>query len=58
MIQVKQLKDWRMSCDVGEVKERLENELYFSYVTGSSLTSHGDAQKCDLPGEASSSRHT
>ena len=27
MMQVKQWKGWRMSCDVGEVTERLENEL-------------------------------
>ena len=27
MTQVKRRKGWRMSCDVGEVKERLENEL-------------------------------
>ena len=27
MTQVKQRKGWRMSCDVGEVTERWENEL-------------------------------
>ena len=27
MTQVKQRKGWKMSCDVGEVTERLENEL-------------------------------
>ena len=27
MTQVKRRKGWRMSCDVGEVTERLENEL-------------------------------
>ena len=26
MTQVKQQKGWRMSCDVGEVTETLENE--------------------------------
>ena len=25
---------WRMSCDVGEVTERLENELWFGKATG------------------------
>ena len=67
MTYVKRQKGWRMSCDVGEVTERLEHELYlrhssfsnpsvaspasqlilqpffhFSYVTGSSLNSHGE----------------
>ena len=28
MTSVKRLKGWRMSCDVGKVKERLENELW------------------------------
>ena len=31
-----------MSCDVGEVTERLENEQSFSYITGPSLTSLGE----------------
>ena len=39
MTWVKQRKGWRMSCDVGEVMERLENQLilqllrHFTYVT-------------------------
>ena len=28
MTQVKQRKDWRMSCDVGKAMEGLMNELY------------------------------
>ena len=31
-----------MSCDEGEVTERLENEQSFTYVIGSSLTSPGE----------------
>ena len=31
MMQVKRRKVWRMSCDVGEVMERLENELCYDY---------------------------
>ena len=27
-MQVKRRKGWRMSCDLGEVTERLENELW------------------------------
>ena len=27
----KRKKGWRMSCDVGEVTERLENELCYDY---------------------------
>ena len=45
MTYVKQRKGWRMRCNVGEVTERLENELCFfrfSYVTSSSLNSPGE----------------
>ena len=38
MTQVKRRKGWRMNCDVGEVTERLENELCFTYVTDHSPT--------------------
>ena len=31
MMYVKQRKGWRMSCNVGEVTERLENELCYDY---------------------------
>ena len=38
MTWVKRGKGWRMSCDVGEVTERLENELCStSYTMGGSL---------------------
>ena len=30
-MQVKRRKGWRISCDVGEVTERLENELCYDY---------------------------
>ena len=30
---IKRRKGWIMSCDVGEVTERLGNELCFTYVT-------------------------
>ena len=41
---VKRRKGWRMSCDLGEVTERLENKqsFRFSYVTSSSLNSPGE----------------
>ena len=31
MMQVKRRKGWRMSCNIGEVTERLENELCYNY---------------------------
>ena len=31
MTYVKRRKGWRISCDVGEVTERLENELCYDY---------------------------
>ena len=38
MTYVKRRKGWRMSCDVGEMTERLENEQSFTYVTAHSQT--------------------
>ena len=63
MTQVKRRKGWKMSSDVGEVMERLENEhnshthtaelilqpfFRFSYVTGFSLTLPGGQEVLDL----------
>ena len=38
LFYVKQRKGWRMSCDVGEVTERLENELPSLYLCHSSFS--------------------
>ena len=38
-----------MSCDIGELMERLENEQSFSYITSSSLNSPSEPPMLSFP---------